>query len=457
MKNLEGNRNYIFSNRDVYKIIIPLIIEQFLAMFVGLVDSVMISSVGEAAISSVSIVDSINFLIFTLLTAIATGGAVVSGQYLGKKDNQQANNAANQLIITVFIISIILTAFILISKDVVLKIMFSSVSEQVMNYSQKYLMITAFSIPFMALYNGAAALFRTMADSKTPMIISFIMNGINIVGNAVLIYGLHWGIEGAAIPTLISRVIAAVIIIILLAKSKYSLHLSIPFSFKLESKMVKKILSIGIPNGIENSMFQFGKIIVVSLVASFGTSAITANAVGNSIGVFQILPGIAISTATIPIISRCYGAGDDKQVIYYSKKLLKLSIIFNLIINIVLALCIPLILKMYNLTSETRSLTVFVLIFSGGVSSLLWSQSFMLPNVFRATGDVKYPMVVSIISMWIWRVGGSFLFGSIFGLGLIGIWFGMSIDWIFRGVLFIRRYRSKVWRNSLIDISQVNY
>ena len=439
----------IFSGKDVLFIVLPLIAEQFLAMFVGMADSVMIAGVGEAAVSAVSLVDSISILLIQLFTALATGGAVVAGQLLGAGDTERARRVSDQLAILVLLISACVTAVLFVIRNWLLSTVFGTIEAQVMAYAQTYFTITLFSIPFIALYNVGAALFRTMADSRTPMLISFLMNAINIGGNALCIYGLHWEIEGAAVPTLLSRAVAAVVVLSLLFFKKYTLSFSKPLRLKLEGATVRRILGIGIPNGMENAMFQFGKIMVVGMIATFGTVAITANAVGNAIGVFQILPGAAMGTAAVPIISRCYGAGEERQVRFYATRLLGLAFLGNIAINLLLAIAIPVILQLYQLTPETSALTTWVLLFSGVVSSLIWPAAFMFPNVFRATGDVTYTMVVSIASMWVFRVGLSFLLGVTMGFGLRGVWYGMAADWTCRGICFLLRYRSRHWKQRL--------
>lgn len=439
----------LFSKRDVLWIIAPLIAEQFLAMLVGMADSVMIASVGEAAVSAVSLCDSISVLLIMLFTALATGGAVVAGQFLGAKEEEKARNISGQLVILVFLIAAAVTAGLFCFRRPVMKLVFGSVTDEVMGFADTYFTITLFSLPGIALYNAGAAIFRTMADSRTPMLISFLMNAINIGGNALLIYGFHWKIAGAAVPTLVSRTVAAIVILGLLCREKYSLHFTRPFRFRLQGGTIKRILGIGIPNGVENAMFQFGKLMVVSLISTFGTMAITANAVGNAVGTFQILPGSAIGMASVPIVSRCFGAGKKDQVKYYARHLLGLAFLSNIAINLVFSLCIPLILQLYHLTEETGALTTWVLLFSAVVSSCPWPAAFMFPNVFRATGDVKYTMIVSIVSMWTFRVGLSYLLGGFFGLGLQGVWYGMAADWTCRGVCFVGRYFSRTWDRRL--------
>lgn len=446
---MKKQEQMLFSGRDVLFVILPLIAEQFLAMFVGMADSMMIAGVGEAAVSAVSLVDSISFLLIQLFVALATGGAVVAGQLLGAGEAERARRVSDQLALLVLLISVGVTAVLFAARRWLLSTVFGAIEPQVMAYAKTYFTITLFSIPFIALYNAGAALFRTMADSRTPMLISFLMNAVNIGGNALCIYGLHWEIEGAAIPTLLSRGVAAAVVLSLLWKKDYALSFSKPLRLKLEGGTVRRILAIGVPNGMENAMFQFGKIVVVGMIATFGTVAITANAVGNAIGVFQILPGSAMGTAAVPIISRCYGAGEERQVRYYATRLLGLAFLGNICINLLLALAIPVILQLYRLTPETGALTTWVLLFGGVVSSLIWPTSFMFPNVFRAAGDVKYTMIVSIASMWVFRVGLSFLLGVTMGFGLQGVWYGMAADWTFRSLCFILRYRSNSWKERL--------
>lgn len=435
----------MFSGKDILFIVLPLVVEQFLAMFVGMADSMMIARVGEAAVSAVSLVDSISILIIMLFTALATGGSVVAGQLLGAGDKERARKVSDQLAILILMISAGITLLLFLIRRWLLSTIFGDIEPQVMSYAQTYFTITLFSIPFIALYNAGAAIYRATGDSRTPMLISLLMNAVNISGNALLIFGLGWEVEGAAVPTLLSRTVAAVVILGLLARGKNPLSFSKPFRFHLEKGTVRRILGIGIPGGIENSMFQFGKILVVSLIATFGTTAITANAVGNAIGVFQILPGSALGITSVTVISRCFGAGKPDQVRYYSIRLLGLAFICNIAINIVLAAAIPVILTLYNLTPETGALASWVLIFSGVVSSVIWPAAFMFPNVFRATGDVKYTMIVSVASMWVFRVGLSYLLGGGMGLGLQGVWYGMAADWTCRAVCFILRYRSRSW------------
>lgn len=446
MRTKEKKEHYLFSNKELAALIIPLIIEQLLAVLVGMADSIMVASVGEAAVSGVSLVDNIMVLLINIFAALATGGAVVAGQYLGQKREDNACKAANQLIWFILICSVIITAIVYSGSSFILHGVFGKIDADVMKSAKVYLLIVAASIPFIALYNGGAAVFRAMGNSKISMQVSIIMNIINVSGNAILIYGFHCGTEGVAIPTLVSRVVAAVLILLLLCNQNRILYLEKTLRYRPDFSMVTKILHIGVPNGLENSMFQLGKILVLSLVSTFGTFAIAANAVSNAVALFQILPGLAISLAVTTVISQCVGAGDYEQARYYTRKLMLITYISMALTVAIIYVALPWIVRAYNLSSVTAAETEKILTFHGWAAILIWPASFTLPGVFRAAGDVRYSMTVSILSMWIFRIVFSYILGQHFGMGVFGIWVAMVIDWIFRAVMFIYRYFSRKWQ-----------
>lgn len=441
---------YLFDNKELAALIIPLVIEQLLAVLVGMADSIMIASVGEAAVSGVSLVDQIMVLLINIFSALATGGAVIAGQYLGHRKKEAACESANQLVWFVTLCAIVITGIVYAGKYVILHGIFGRIEADVMHHADVYLMIVAMSIPFIAMYNAGAAVFRTMGNSKVSMGVSLIMNIINVGGNALLIYGLHMGTEGVAIPTLVSRIVAAVIIIVLLCNGKQEIHIKKTWRYRMNWSHVKKILMVGVPNGLENSMFQLGKILVLSLVSSFGTYAIAANAVGNAIAMFQILPGMAINLSVTTVIARCVGAGDYEQVRYYNKKLILITHAGMMIMSLGVFAVLPLILHAYHLSDVTAEATRQIIYFHGISAMLIWPSSFTLPTTFRAAGDVKACMYISMISMWVFRVAFSFFLGKYLRMGVFGIWVAMVIDWAFRAVCFWIRYFKGHWRQKAL-------
>ena len=437
----------LFDNRALVALIIPLIIEQFLAVLVGMADSIMVASVGEAAVSGVSLVDNIVVLLINIFSALATGGAVVAGQYLGRKREDEACKSAGQLVWFITISALVVTAIVYLCKSFILHGVFGKIEADVMAHANTYLMIVTASIPFIALYNGGAAIFRAMGDSKIPMIVSMIMNVINVSGNAILIYGFHCGTEGVAIPTLVSRAVAAILITILLCNQKRVLHLEKTFRYRFDGEMVKNILKIGVPNGLENSMFQLGKILVLSIVTGFGTASIAANAVSNNVATFAVLPGMSIGFALLTVGAQCVGANDFEQVHYYTKKLMKVAYVSLIGINILLMLVMPFIIRAYGLSAEASNYAYKILIYHSICVVTIWPLSFSLPNTLRAAADVRFTMLLAIVSMWIFRIGFSVLLGVKLHWGVFGVWVAMTIDWLFRAVCFTVRYIRGKWQH----------
>ena len=449
-KQKQDRSHYLFSNRELANLIGPLVIEQLLAVFVGMADSIMVANVGEAAVSGVSLVDNIMILIINIFAALATGGAVVAGQYIGRKDEKSACKAATQLVWFVSLSAVAIMILVYFGKDIILNQVFGHITAEVKGHADIYLLIVTASIPFIALYNGGAAIFRAMGNSQVSMRVSLLMNAINVTGNAILVFGLRIGTAGVAIPTLISRMVATIVITVLLCNQTRILHIERTLKIRFDGRMIRKILAIGVPNGLENSMFQLGKILVLSLVSTFGTYAIAANAVSNAIALFQILPGMAISLAITTVISQCVGANDYEQVHYYLKKLL--AIIYVAMVGTValIFLALPLILKAYNLSDQTAAAATNIIHFHGISAMIIWPLSFALPAAYRAAGDAKACMYTSIVSMCIFRIGFSYLVGKYMGLGVFGVWVAMVIDWVVRAICFVIRYFNGKWKHGAI-------
>ncbi|MBR4074750.1 MAG: MATE family efflux transporter [Firmicutes bacterium] len=448
--------NYLFSNRDLKRLILPLIIEQFLQCFVGLADSLMVATVGEAAVSAVSLVDSVFLLLIYVFSALATGGAVVAGQALGRKDNDEACRSANQLVVFIAEASFVIMILVYLGRELMMRLVFGDIELDVLENCRTYLNIVTLSIPFIAVYNAGAALFRSMGNSRVSMITAMLMNAINLIGNAVLIFGFKMGITGVAIPTLISRVVGCVYILKLLKNPEWKVHLPQRLSFKPDGPILKQILRIGVPNGLENGMFHLGKIVILSLVASFGTASIAANAVGNNVTTFAYLPGTAIGYAILTVVSQCVGAKDIPQARYYVKKLVKLTYLVLLISNVLVALITIPVLHFYNLSPEATELAKTIIWYYNICCILIYTPSFPLPNALRAANDVKYTLIVAAFSMWVFRIGFSYVLGDWLEMGLFGVWVAMTIDWAFRGLLFTVRYLRGGWEKKAVpDLAEI--
>ena len=405
----------------------------------------MVSSVGEAAISGVSLVDMINQLIITVFGALATGGAVVTSQHLGAKRPEEAARSAGQLVGLSGILGTAVAVFCLVTRTAQLRLFFGTISEDVMQACLTYFTITALSFPFLALYNAGAAIFRSTGNSAVSMKVSVLVNAINFCGNALCVFVLRMGVAGVAVPTLVSRAVGAVIILSLAARRDYVLRITPRTVTRLEGRTVRSILYIGIPSAFENSLFQLGRVLVVSMISLFGTVHISANAVANTISGIANIPGSTMGLAMIPVVSRCLGAGDKKQAKYYAKMFILMAMLGLFCTNACLFFTIPYIARLFSLSDTALNMCVTVMHWFSLFSVVCWATSFTLPNALRSGGDARYTMTVSIFSMWLFRVILSYIFVLQFHLGLTGVWFGMFIDWICRSLCFLVRFARGKW------------
>ena len=446
----EGSPKPFFSNKSLYQLIIPLVIEQFLSVFVGMVDIMMISSSGEAAVSGISLVDTINILLINLFSALATGGSVVAAHYLGQKKVDKACLSANQLILSVMVLSSAIAIITLLFNRPILSLIFGHVEENVMESAVTYFYLSALSYPFLGIYNGCAALCRSMGNSKISMKTSLCMNLINIGGNSIFLYLFHMGVAGVGIATLISRITAAIVMCIIILNKNNTIYVDLSLGFTPKFTMIYDILKVGIPTGLENSIFQLGKVLVQSLIATFGTAAIAANAVASTVASFEVIPAAAIGLALVTVTGQAYGAKRKEETIYYVKRLMKMAYFSITVTSLLTCAASPAIIRFYNLSKESASIALSIILYHGIACILIWPTSFALPNALRATDNAKYTMIVSILSMWIFRIGFSYLIGDFMGLGALGVWIAMSIDWAVRSICFLWKLRKGRWLNKIL-------
>ena len=451
MRSLTEQR--LFSNQRLIRLIIPLVIEQALTILVGMCDGVMVSAVSEAAISGVSLVDMINAVILVLFAALATGGAVVTSQLLGARRTADARRSAGQLVSLTFAMGCLMMALCLIFARGLLRLFFGSIADDVMAAGLIYLRITALSFPFIALYNAGAAIFRSVGNSKVSMQVSLLMNGINVVGNAICIFVLKMGVAGVAVPTVVSRCVAAVVILLLAAKPKQELCLKWGAICHADGKMMGSILRIGVPNACENSFFQFGRLLVVSMIALFGTTQTSANAVANNLDSVGTVVGQAMGLAMVTVVGQSVGAGDKEQATFYLKKVMKWSIVALGAVNLMIILFLNPLIGLYrSLTPQTVELTRTLVLIHSTAVIFMWAFSFVLPNAFRAANDVQFTMWVGMGSMLVFRVGVSWILCVHLGWGAVGVWWAMVIDWVCRSICFVGRFVSGVWKKKAVKM-----
>lgn len=437
----------MFSNKQLITLLLPIMVEQLLNSFMGMADTMMVSNVGSAAISAVSLVDSINVLVIQVFTALGAGAAIICSQYLGRGDRESSNEAARQVTLSVLTISTVLSILCIVFRGPLLHLIFGQVEEAVMDNSMIYFLLTAISFPFIALFDAGGAFYRAAGNSRFPMMISVLSNGLNIAGNAVLIFGFQMGVEGAALSTLFSRIFCAVVIFWNLRKPDQVIVVNHYLKIRPNFPLIGKILSIGIPSGIENGMFQFGKLAIQSTVSTLGTAAIAANAVTN---ILENLNGVAaqgVGIGLMTIVGQCIGAGRKDEAIYYIKKLSKMAeaaIIISCLV--VFALCRPITI-LGGMEAESARMCFEMTLFITITKPISWVLSFIPAYGMRAAGDVKFSMITSCASMWLCRVSFTIFLCRVYGFGPIAVWIGMFADWTVRGIVFTIRFHSRRWLN----------
>lgn len=431
----------------ICSLLIPVVLEQLLNSIMGTADTMMVSNVGSAAISAVSLVDSINVLVIQAFSALAAGGAIICAQYIGQRNKEKANESARQVLFIITAISVAVSLICLVFQKPLLRLIFGSVEPAVMRASEIYFFYTALSFPFIAAYDSAASIFRAQDNTKGPMIISMISNVMNIAGNAVMIWGFHMGVAGAALSTLISRIFCAVVVIIQLRKEKEGQEIVVRdyFEIRPDWSMIRRILGLGIPSGIENSMFQLGKLAIQSTVSTLGTTAIAAQAMTNILENLNGIAAIGVGVGLMTIIGQCLGAGRQDEAVYYIKKLCVIAEVIIIISCLgVFALTKPITI-LGGMEKESADMCFHMVMWITIVKPLVWIMAFIPGYGLRAAGDVKFSMIVSCCTMWACRFCLCVFLIRVMGFGPMGVWIGMFADWTLRGIIFTWRFHSRKW------------
>lgn len=435
----------MFTNKDLRNLIIPLFVEQFLLMLVGIADTFVVSFSGEADVSGVSLVTSFNTVLIFLFTALSSGGAVIISQYIGKQDKKAASESASQLLLISVIISVILTVLILIFRQPLLNLLFGEIEPEVMRACESYLVITTFSLPALAIYDAGAALCRSIEKTNATMYISAVSNIFNIIGNCIGVFVLHLGAAGVAYPSLITRIFSAIAITVYCFRRNLPVNYQVTSILRWNGSLQKKIMGIALPNGVENGVHQLVKVALSSMVALFGTYQIAANGMAQSIWSLASFMGLAMAPVYTTVIGQCMGARNIDAANFYFKKLSRITLVLSILWNALVFAITPLMISHSAISAEAKSLVIWLVLINNIFNGLAYPFAGSLGNGLRAAGDVKFTMIVSITLTIAARLFFSALFGLAFGWGVIGIAIGMSMDLVFRGIIFIQRYRSQKW------------
>ena len=438
-------QQHMFTNRMIRSLLIPVVLEQLLNSIMGTADTMMVSNVGSAAISAVSLVDSINILVIQAFSALAAGGAIVCAQYIGQQNQERANESARQVLFIITLISIVVSAICLGFKKPLLRLIFGSVEADVMRASEIYFFYTALSFPFIALYDAAASIFRAQDNTKGPMIISMISNIMNIVGNAIMIWGFHMGVAGAAIATLISRIFCVLVVLIQLRRDRQPIVVRDYLKIRPDWPMIGRILGIGIPSGVENSMFQLGKLAIQSTVSTLGTVAIAAQAMTNILENLNGIAGIGVGVGLMTIVGQCMGANRKDEAVYYIKKLSVIAEVTIIVSCLLVFILTRPVTMLGGMEKTSADMCWHMVMWITIVKPIMWVSAFVPAYGLRAAGDVKFSMISSCAVMWLCRFCLSVLLIRGLGFGPMGVWIGMFADWTVRAVLFTWRFHSRKW------------
>lgn len=437
----------LFSNKELKRMIVPLFWEQFLVMLVGLADTLVISYAGEAAVSGVSLVNQFNTIFIYLFTALASGGAVVISQYIGRQEMDHAGEAASQLLLFSTLFSGFIAVAVLLGNEALLRLLFGKVEKPVMDACITYLKISAYSYPALAVYNAGASVYRSLGKTNVTMYLSVVSNAINVIGNVIGVFVLKAGVAGVAWPSFIARVFSAAAITVLCFQKKNEVVYRGQWIFSWKGGLMRSILNIAVPNGVENGIFQLVKVALSSIVALFGTYQIAANGVAQSIWSLAALAGVAMGPVFITVIGQCMGNGNTEAAEYYFRKLTKITLLISAAWNLLIFLLTPAFLRFYSLSSETKHLILLLVLIHNVFNAAAYPFSGALSNGLRAAGDVKFTMYVSVLSTIAVRLFLSWLLGIVLDMGVIGIALAMVCDWVVRAALFIWREKTGKWKS----------
>ncbi|MBR4670489.1 MAG: MATE family efflux transporter [Lachnospiraceae bacterium] len=450
MENTNEKTNHMFSNRQLLLLLIPIIAEQFLTSLMGMADSMMVSTVGPAALSGVSLVDAVNLLVVQAFNAMATGGVIICSNYIGQRNLKKANDSARQVLLVSLSISLFMTVIGLIFRTSLLSLIFGKVEADVMRASQIYFLLTILSYPFVSLAAAGGAIFRAQSNTRLPMKIAIISNLLNVAGNAILIYVFKMGVAGAATSTLVSRIFNAVVLLVLLRSEKNEISVRDYLKIRPHRHSIKKILAMGVPNGIENSMFQFGRLAIQSSVSTLGTIAIAAQSMSVILENVNGVAGVGVGIGLMTIVGQCLGAGRKDEAVYYTKKMIKWGYI-AIIVSCLIAYSIARpVTTLAGMPAESARQCIYMMGWITIFKPIFWSPSFITAYGMRAAGDVKFSMIVSTLTMWLCRVTLSTYLIRFTNLGAMGVWIGMYCDWGIRAIIFTIRFISKKWIHNVV-------
>ena len=431
--------------KQIFAILIPIFVDQAFIVLMALLNTAMVSSSGIAAISAVSMVDSLNMFIISLFVAIATGGTVIVAQYKGSGNAAMVSKAAAQSISAVAVVSIVISVLVIIFHNWTLQMLFGNAEAEVFQNARVYLVGVCISYPFFAVYQAVLGALRGVAETKASLMLSVIMNLTAVILNYILIIACDMGVLGLAISMITARIIGMLISLLYLLRYNQTLRFRIKHAFITNIDLLKKIMYIGVPFAAEQLFFNGGKLLTQTFIVQLGTYSITANAIGNSMAMLFQIGGMALSIGIVTVVGQSIGSKNIEDARKFIKSFLVLSSIIFIIATAIILPLYPLLVKLYSPPADIVPMIFELVVLISIAQPLLWSFSFILPSALRSAGDSKYTSIVSLLTMWLLRIGLGYYLGIVLGYGLMGIWLAMVGEWAARGIFFYWRLRGDKW------------
>ncbi|MNW35359.1 MATE family multidrug exporter [compost metagenome] len=431
--------------KQIIAIIIPILVDQAFIILMSLLNTAMVSSSGVAAVSAVSMVDSLNIFLINVFVAVATGGTVIVAQYKGSGNLEMVSRAASQAISAVAILSILLSSFVIVFHTPTLNLLFGNADADVLQNAKIYLIGSCISYPFIAIFQAVSGVLRGVAETRACLRLSLIMNLTFLGLNVLLITIFNMGVRGLIISMILARVLGMVTSLIYLLKYNQTLRFKIKNALSIDFSMLKKIMFIGLPFAAEQMFFNGGKLLTQTFIVQLGTFAITVNAISGSIALVYQIGSQALSIAVVTVVGQCIGRRDIQDARKFIKSFLGLSTVFFIIGIVVLLPLFPLLMKLFSPPEEIIS-TIFALTLLNAIAQpFLWSCSFILPSALRAAGDSSFTSISSLLTMWLFRVILGYFLGITLNFGIMGVWVAMVAEWGIRGMIFAWRFRGDKW------------
>ena len=439
----EGER---FSNKALIAFLMPVLFEQLMLAGLTMADTFMVSSLGETAVAGVALVNRIDNFAKQFFVSLAQGGSVVLSQYIGARDEDKAEISLKSNVRIVVLIGLAVMLFMVVFKEQTLHLLFGGAEANVLAISSEYFTITALSYPFVALYYAGSATFRAMGESKIPFMASIAMMGINLLLKYIFIFVIKIGVTGAAYSTLLAMGIVGFGLMLMLKGKKNRVRMVGFFKPDWDKKIVKSILTVSVPNGIEQGMFQLGALAIAGLVSGLGQASIAADSLARSITPLLYSIGAAFNAVMMMVVGQCMGAGNSDEAEMYAKHIIKLDYVLTFCNAILFMVLLKPLISVFNVSPEAQHLAFWIMVLYTSGTIFMYPLSFALAAGLRGSGDTKFVMVIAVASMFLFRIGAAYIFVHLFHWGVIGTWVAMVSDWFIRSTLFMIRFKKGKWK-----------